>query len=104
MALGSPACGFLEEEAQSTCKCTDEINVNRNSTLCSRLDIDILKETTKKNTCCANNLYVSTQHTLPAGILCIWKDKVCLVKGKSVQQIIIIAAFINLSGLRRKQK
>lgn len=48
MALGSPACGFLEGEAQSTCKCTDEINVNRNSTLCSRLDIDILKETTKK--------------------------------------------------------
>lgn len=40
----SPLHGFLEEEAQSTCKCTNEINMNRNSTLCSRPDIDILGE------------------------------------------------------------
>jgi len=75
-----------------------EKNVNRNSTLCSRLDID-----TQGNKICANNLYVSTQHTLPAGMLCIWKDRFCLIKGKSVQQIIIIAAFINLSVPRRKK-
>lgn len=40
----SPLLGFLEEETQSTCKYTNEINMNRNSTFCSRLDIDILKE------------------------------------------------------------
>lgn len=40
----SPLHVFLKKEGQSTCKCTDEINTNRNSTLCSRLDIDILQE------------------------------------------------------------
>lgn len=35
---------FLEEEEQSTCKCINEINNDRNCTGCSRLEGDILEE------------------------------------------------------------
>lgn len=35
---------FLEEEEQSTCKCINEINKDRNCTGCSRLERDILEE------------------------------------------------------------
>lgn len=35
---------FLEKEEQSTCKCINEINKDRNCTGCSRLERDILEE------------------------------------------------------------
>lgn len=40
----SPPGVFLEEEGQSTCTWSNEVNTSRTSTLCSRLDADILKE------------------------------------------------------------
>lgn len=40
----SPLGVFLEKEGQSTCTWPNEVNTSRSSTLCSRLDADILKE------------------------------------------------------------